>query len=150
MDYFLPLQTADNMVAAVLPPLPRVIIWAGLAGAVSMGIYAITSPQKTLRGMAIRSREMRGRLSSHDGDFNELLALTKENLRLAGTRLLLTIPATVVSLVPVLYFLVWMETAFESEVYFSTGPAWARGWIIPAILSLVSVSLVIRNIFRIE
>jgi len=150
MDLFFPIQAADNFLGAILPPFGRVILWPGLAAAISMGIYAVTSPQEKLKEVVNKSHEMMTRLSAHEGDFNELLALTKDNLRLAGSRIIHTIPATIISVIPVLYILVWMETAFETTAFFHSGPSWARGWIIPALASLITVSLIIKKAFRIE
>ena len=150
MDYFSPLQASDNLLGHIAPPIARVILWASLAGASSMAIYAKTSPQEKLKEISNQSRTMMADLSKHEGDFNELLALTKANLRMAGARLWYTIPATIVALAPVLYILIWMETAFETDIFFDFGPSWAAGWIIPAMVSLITISLAIKRAFRIE
>jgi len=150
MDWFFPLQAADGFIQDFSPPIVRVIFWSALAASFSMGIYAVTSPQEKLKDISARSRELMSALARHQGDFAEHMALTKQNLRLALLRIWHTIPPTIAALAPAIYILVWMESAFEKEVFFSQWPSWAQGWLLPAFVTLLVVSLAIKKVFRIE
>ena len=150
MDWFLPIQAVDGLVKSTIPPMARVILWSGAAGALSMAIYAAASPQEKLKKIGQESRDKMKQLAKHTGEFKELIKLQKETFALAFNRIWLTLPSTFAAIAPALYVLIWMEEAFEKDVFITSGPWWVQGWMFPAFVSLLVVSLAIKRIFKIE
>ena len=106
---FLLLNTVDGWIAGVLGLAPRLCLWGALAGVVSMLIYARVSPGAKIAQLKARSRELRNQLMRADGEFQDFLRLSTENLktsfRLVGTTF---VPATI-SALPVLVLATWIH-----------------------------------------
>jgi hypothetical protein len=106
---FLLLNTVDGWLAGALGVAPRLCLWGALAGVVSMLIYARTSPGAKIAQLKVRSRELRNQLMRADGEFQDFLRLSTENLktsfRLVGTTF---VPATI-SALPVLVLATWIH-----------------------------------------
>jgi hypothetical protein len=102
----------DNLMAAALGPLPRVILWGGLMAALSMFLYRLISPQKRLAVLRSESAAARQKLAAFDGELEGLWPLVSESFG-SSLRQIATIlgPGLIASL-PLVACLVWLDSAF--------------------------------------
>lgn len=102
------LSWLDQRLDAVAPPLVRVVIWAALSAALSMGLYRRLSRQRLLAAVAAELRETRRELASYDGDFRGLRPRLGRLLGLSLRQVRLTFLPAVVASVPLLFVLPWL------------------------------------------
>jgi hypothetical protein len=102
----------DAQLGSLLPPSVRLLLWGAAAGAVSMLLYRMVSPQAAI---AHGKRELLGArraLDEHRGSFDEAQPLLRRLLRLALRQVGRTgWPALLASL-PVLCLLAWLSSAY--------------------------------------
>jgi hypothetical protein len=101
----------DGLLAALLPDLPRLLLWGLATGAAAMAVYRLTSDQARIRAQQACVRQARAAMLAAGPDV-PLLELSMRNLR-ASFRLLgmVTLPG-LASAVPVLLVLVWLAGAY--------------------------------------
>lgn len=87
------------------------------AGAASMAIYAMVSPQERLKAMERKSADVRGRLARYDGDFSGGLVLVRMQLAVAVRRLGLSVGPALLAGLPVLAALAWIEDQSSAMVF---------------------------------
>ena len=101
----------DGFMAGIPSPA-RLVLWALLAAAVSMGLYRLTSPQAALRDIRFRRAAVQQRLADYDGPTAEALPLLGASLRLAFTQLFRVLWPTAVAALPVLALILWLDMVY--------------------------------------
>ena len=102
----------DQAMSGFAPPSLRLIIWALIGAALSMGLYWLFSPQGKLTDIKTRALAARRDLNAFDGEFAEAWPLMRSMLGLSLRQLAMTtLPALLASL-PVLALIVWLGTAY--------------------------------------
>src|SRR5262245_22411966 len=106
------LTAVDGGFAWLLPAPLRVLIWGGIAGALAMLVYLLTSNQAAISRLKADTRHLRRRMLDPDLEQSELGRLIRTNLkssfRLLGTTL---VPAAL-STVPVLLVAAWLDAYY--------------------------------------
>lgn len=88
----------------------RLLLWGALAGAASMGLYWRVSPQARLRALTARARQLRGTLTHGPGRDN-----VADLARTSGARLVYTLVPTLISCLPILFVLGYLNTAYDLD-----------------------------------
>lgn len=102
----------DGLLAALLPPLARICLWGAVAGALSVAIYALLSPQNKIAEYKEQLRKYRRELmSNEDLDFREYMAVSKKNLKTSMLFFSSAIGPALASAVPVIVLLLYFHTA---------------------------------------
>ena len=105
-------ELLDAGLWSVLPPGGRVILWGGLAGALSMGLYWLFSSQQKIAGLKSLAKAARQQVLRYDGDFDGLLPLVRNSLSYSLRYLIAVfLPALGASL-PLLCLLAWLSTSY--------------------------------------
>jgi hypothetical protein len=100
----------DSGLAAVLPLAVRLVIWGGLAGAVSMTLYALVSPQQSITCVKEQLKALRVKSRDDSLEFSEFMALSRQNLKSSFYLLFLTVFPALLSALPVLITASWIHT----------------------------------------
>ncbi len=100
----------DSGLAVVLPLAVRLVIWGGLAGTVSMTLYALVSPQQAITGVKDRLKVLRIKSRDDSLEFSEFMALSRQNLKSSFYLLFLTVFPALLSALPVLITASWIHT----------------------------------------
>jgi hypothetical protein len=99
-----------------LPATIRLIVWAVVAGFVSMALYRLTSNQAKLAAIKAEMAALRKQISEFDGPFSEMWSLTGRNIALALRQLWVTLWPAVIASVPVIFLLVWVSNTFDATM----------------------------------
>lgn len=105
-------EALDETLLRGLPPTARLIVWAVVAGVISMLLYRVLSPQSRIKGTKAAAVDARRKLHSFDGELRSALPLMRESLTLALKQVWLVLPSTLVASLPVLTLLVWLDTTY--------------------------------------
>ena len=105
----------DQGMAFVLSPLGRLIAWGLLAGIGTMLLYRLISPQASITRAKADAIAARRQLNAHTGDLASAKPLMAAQLRTAFRHLGLVLPATLLSSLPVLSLLVWLDNTYAYE-----------------------------------
>lgn len=105
----------DGSVDDLLPAPLRIGLWAMLAGAACMVLYATISNQAELAALKARASDARRALSRYDGDFEGALAIARDNLKISFRRLRLSLVPALTASVPLVLVAVWMDNTFAYE-----------------------------------
>ena len=129
----------DGVLADFLSESIRLVFWGLAAGAGSMGLYWLTSPQKKLEIAKQDSIAARQALSAYDGDFDGLFPLMTRSLSTSFRHLGLALGPALLGSLPVIFLMVWMSGGYGyrlpepgAQIRISTigqtGPlAWSNG-----------------------
>jgi hypothetical protein len=106
----------DRVLAAFLGPLPRLIVWGCLMGALVMALYRLISPQRKLAAIKSDAAATRRQMAGFDGEFDQLTPLIRRSLRLSLQQITwILLPAIVASL-PLIACLMWLYSAYSFTV----------------------------------
>lgn len=134
----------DALLAGILSETARLILWGLAAGAASMGLYWLTSPQRKLEQARADSIAARKALAAYDGDFDGLAPLVGKSLSSSFRHLGLALGPALLGSLPVLFLMAWMSGDFgyrlpqaDEPVHISTleqsAPlSWSDGAAMPA------------------
>lgn len=139
----------DNVLSMFLSPLASVCLWAAVAAAFSMTIYAIISPQKKILALKNEQKLSRAALRAHEGNFSEMQSLIKRDLALALRQVGLVILPFSFSLLPAIWPMLALSERYTTAISFF-GPEWMRGFDFWYIAVLLIVSLTIKKMFKIS
>ncbi len=106
----------DGLMSGWLPVTIRLIVWAVVAGFVSMALYRLTSNQAKLSAIKAEMAALRQQLAAFDGPFSEMWSLTGRNIALALHQLWVTLVPAVIASVPVIFLLVWVSNTFDATM----------------------------------
>lgn len=117
LEFLFPLfGVADRALAVFLPAFMRVLLLSAAVSALSMLVYSRVSPQKRLAAMRRLGARLNRRLvAASDGEFREVLALSRKSLFLNLGRLARTLPGVMVAAVPVVALLLWTWRAYDRQ-----------------------------------
>ena len=107
------LDLVDDALAGVLPDTFRLILWGLVAGAGSMGLYWLTSPQKKLEQAKQDSFAARNALAAYEGDFDGIFPLMTRSLSTSFRHLGLAIGPALLGSLPVIFLMVWMSGSYS-------------------------------------
>jgi hypothetical protein len=142
------IASLDAWSAAWFPPFARVCIWASVSAAFSMAMYAWCSPAYKIMAITQQQKAIRREAWSHDGDFDSLWQLIRQDLILSLHHMRLVSLPFLFSLLPIfLIFPSLLEIYTQSLTYI--GPSWAHGFEFWYITLLIAVSLIIKILFKI-
>jgi hypothetical protein len=116
------LSWLDGLMSGWLPATARLVIWAVVAGALSMALYRLASNQARLAAIKAEAVALRKQMAAFDGPFGELWGLTRRNLGLALRQLWVTLVPAVLASVPVIFLLVWISNSFDAVLPASGEP----------------------------
>lgn len=102
----------DSLMAAILPPTARLVVWALLGAIVSMWLYYVLTPQARIGKAKKAAVEARQRLNAFDGEFADAWPLIRAQFTTSFKHIGLLLPGTILASLPVLCLLIWMETAY--------------------------------------
>lgn len=142
------LASIDNA-AAMLPPLWRIIAWGTVSGLLSMGIYYWLSPQQKIRSVKQTQKESRRTLKTYDGEWNGLKALIADDLALSLRQIRLVLMPFACSVIPLAAAILGLEANYPDPIT-GFGPEWMRGFEFWYILTVLTVSLALKIIFKID
>lgn len=99
----------DGWLAHFLPASVLVTVWAALAASLCMELYRVFSPQARIANVMRTFEGTRRRVIEFEGEFTEILPDIRAMLSLALRRVALVFPATIVSALPLLFVIVWID-----------------------------------------
>ncbi|MGK9165124.1 hypothetical protein KXR53_02445 [Inquilinus limosus] len=102
----------DKWLGAVLPPAPRLVLWAAFGAILSMELYRLLSPQRRITALKGELEDAKRRLSGHDGDLDDAWPLIGRMLSLALRRVGVVFPATIMASLPLLAVIIWIDSAY--------------------------------------
>ena len=105
-------ELIDAALAGFLPDTIRLILWGIAAGAGSMGLYWLTSPQKKLKQAKQDANAARQAMSSYDGDFDGIFPLMVRSLSTSMRHFGLALGPALLGSLPVLFLMVWMSGSY--------------------------------------
>lgn len=109
-------ETMDGLLAGVIPPVGRVIVWAFLGAGASMLLYWALSPQSRIADAKAGAQAARRALNEHDGDFDDAGPLIANLFRTSFRHIGLVLPATLAASLPMLTLLVWLDTSYAHDL----------------------------------
>lgn len=110
----------DSLMATVLPPAARLVVWALIGAVVSMWLYYVLTPQVRIGEAKKAAADARQRLNAFDGDFADAGPLIRAQFTTSFKHIGLVLPGTILASLPVLCMLIWMDTAY-GHVYPAPG-----------------------------
>ncbi|UCH73190.1 MAG: hypothetical protein JSU82_12605 [Rhodospirillales bacterium] len=110
------LSWADRALDPALPDGARLVLWAVLAGATSMGLYWLSSPQGKLNTAKRDATAARRALADYDGDFDGLWPLMGRSLATSFRHLGLALGPALLGSLPVLMLMGWMAGQYGFDL----------------------------------
>lgn len=105
----------DTLMASVLPASARLIVWAIMAGAGTLLLYRLLSPQTRIGNAKRQAREARRRLSEFDGEIAEAGPLIRGQFSAAFRHIGLVLGPTLLSMLPLLALLSWIDHTYSYD-----------------------------------
>jgi hypothetical protein len=106
----------DANLAAMLPAPARVLVWGSIGAAMSMALYWLLSPQQQLARIAVGERELRLALRDGSAELADERGAAVGLLRLAITRIGLTLLPVLVAAVPVICLATWLQSHYGHDL----------------------------------
>lgn len=100
------------LLSGLLPPALLILFWGVIGGIVGVELYRLFSPQRRLAVLKNELSTAQHQLSTYDGELAGAWPLMGRLLRLAFGRFALVLPAAILSSLPVLALIVWLDTAY--------------------------------------
>ena len=105
----------DSLMASLLPAGARLFIWAAMAGAGTLLLYRLISPQARIGQAKREAREARRRVSEFDGEIADAGPLIRGQFGAAFRHLGLVLVPTLISMLPLLALLTWMDRTYSYD-----------------------------------
>ncbi|GAA5121156.1 hypothetical protein [Alloalcanivorax gelatiniphagus] len=99
----------DTGLATLLPAVARLAVWAAVAGVGTLFLYKWLSPQRRIGDAKRAAREARRALNGFDGEFSDAGPLIRDQFVTAFRHLGLVVIPTLISILPLLALLTWIE-----------------------------------------
>jgi hypothetical protein len=106
-----------------LPPVTLIVLWALVGAVIATELYRLLSPQHRLAAVKAELRAAQRDLSGYDGELAGAWPRMGRLLRLALQRIALILPAAILSSLPLLSLIVWLDTAYSRSFPDSAEPA---------------------------
>ncbi len=110
------LSSADLALAHLLTDWARLVLWGVIAGALSMALYWLASPQRKLETARRDAAEARQALAAYDGAFTGIWALMGRSLSTSLRNLGLALGPALVGSLPVLVTMGWLAGNYGYEL----------------------------------
>jgi hypothetical protein len=110
------LTAVDGLFASFLPALLRVLVWGGIAGALAMWVYKLTSNQAAIARLKAETRDLRRRMLDPDLEQAEFARLIRVNLKASFSLLGKTVLPGMLSTLPVLLIAAWLNAFYAYAV----------------------------------
>jgi len=104
------------LLSGFFPPVLLILLWGVIGGIVGVELYRLLSPQRRLTVLKSELSAAQQQLATYDGEFAGAWPLMGRLLRLAFGRLALVLPAAVLSSLPVLALIVWLDTGYSRSL----------------------------------
>ena len=95
-----------------LPTLLRLCIWSVVAGAASMLLYGVMSPQKRIAAVKVELKAAQAEMTAADESFAELMELTQKSLKLSFKHLGLVFGPALISAIPMICIMAWASNQY--------------------------------------
>ncbi|HEY7690274.1 MAG TPA: hypothetical protein VH835_16355 [Dongiaceae bacterium] len=105
-----------SLFAGFLPPVALILLWAVLGAAVAVELYRVLSPQQRLAAVKSELSAVQRRLAAYDGDLDDAWPMIRRMFGLALRRLAIVLPAAILSSLPLLSLIVWLDTAYARKL----------------------------------
>jgi len=102
----------DGGLETFLPATLRLVVWAAIAGVGTLFLYRWVSPQGKIGSAKREARAARKRLNEFDGEFSDAGPLIRHQFVSAFKHLGLVFLPTLVSILPLLALLTWLESYY--------------------------------------
>lgn len=102
----------DGGMQPFLPATVRLIVWATIAGIGTLFLYRLVSPQGRIGSAKREARAARKQLNEFDGEFSDAGPLIRNQFLTAFKHLGLVFLPTLVSILPLLALLTWLESYY--------------------------------------
>ncbi|NND68914.1 MAG: hypothetical protein HKN19_15095 [Halioglobus sp.] len=112
LDLPAPLFNVLEGLIGFLPTLLRLCIWSAVAGAASMLLYGLMSPQKRIAAVKVDLKAAQAEMSAADESFAELMELTRKSLGLSFKHLGLVFGPALISAVPMICIMAWASNQY--------------------------------------
>jgi hypothetical protein len=99
-----------------LPALARIAIWGSIGAMLSMGLYALLSPQRRVARLVAEERRLKAALRRADTEMADGMQAARRLLSLALARIGLVLGPALVGAVPVVCLMVWLETHYARDL----------------------------------
>lgn len=106
------LSGIDQWLTGFLPPLAKLVIWAAIGALLSMELYRRLSPQRRIAQVKLALERAHRHLAAFDGEIEDAWPHIRRMLSFALRRVLMVLPATLAASLPLLVFLVWIDTSY--------------------------------------
>ena len=100
------------LLSGLLPPAILIVLWGVVGAVVGVELYRLFSPQQRLTVLKTELRSAQEQLSGYDGELAGAWPIMGRLLRLAFSRLALVLPAAILSSLPLLALIVWLDTVY--------------------------------------
>lgn len=106
------LSAIDAVLAGFLPETARIVAWGIAAGAASMGLYWLVSPQSKIEQARLDSVAARRAMAAYEGDFDGIFPLVLRSLSTSFRHFGLALGPALLGSLPVIFLMVWMSGSF--------------------------------------
>lgn len=120
----------DGLLAVLIPPVLRLVLWGILAGWLTTVTYRLFSDQEKLGELKAEQKRQTRAIAEFDGEFMELMPVVRHALALGIKQLGLALGPALFATIPILFIVIWIagEFAYQapnpgSEVMVRTEPA---------------------------
>jgi hypothetical protein len=103
---------ADGLLADILSPLARILLWGALGAVASMLIYWLISPQARMEKIAVEERQLKAKLKDDSIEMEEGLAASKDLLRLALSRVAIVFVPVMIAALPLVSLMTWLDSHY--------------------------------------
>lgn len=124
-------SAVDAVAAPILPLAIRIALWAILLAVITLALYKGLSPQARIGRAKREAREARQALNRFDGEFADAGPLIKRQFATALRHIALVVPGTVISILPLLCFLVWADNHLAQRLPIADASLPALRWMPP-------------------
>ena len=107
-----PIWALLDSILSFVPPLGRVMIWGCLAGVASILLYKIVSPQKRLAILKDESDSLKRKIKGLAADDPAYKTVAATAIKVSLRRLYLSLVPAVISSLPVLFLVVYLDTEY--------------------------------------
>jgi len=105
----------DGVLAMVMSPVLRLVIWGIFAGWLSMMVYRLFSDQEKIGALKALQKNQQKDIAEFDGEFAELMPLIRHTLALGFRQLGFALGPALLATVPALFIIIWVASEFGYE-----------------------------------
>jgi hypothetical protein len=103
------LSVLNQSLEDLLPGALIILFWAFSGSCLSLGLYALISPQKSLLNIKKDIAVLKKRLNQYEDDFKVVLKLSMNLLLLSLKQVRMTIGPALIGALPMIFILIWLS-----------------------------------------